>query len=133
MAWPAYYSLDGSEIINGPRTEAYARACWCLLVPAATSRTTTSPRCSVDGPYRSPLQDDAPWADVDHPESHDFSGVYPLDIDRDRGLHPHRYRDGVDPRRWHRRPGPARYPDRRVQRHPGRAHRAKPSSTGCSG
>lgn len=81
MAWDGYFQLDGTEVINVARTEAYARnlgAHWLL----PRFKNEALPYMLGDGAkYLTPLLDDAPWVDEDSPESLDFFGFYPLGVD----------------------------------------------------
>ena len=84
MAWEGYLSFGGTEIINAPRTVAYLRHalphinvadpcdgdCSCEHLPALLNEKE----------YASPIVDDAPWVDIDRPESFNFYGAYPLGI-----------------------------------------------------
>lgn len=75
-----WLSFAGAEIVNAGRTMAYARA----LLPTLDLRDCyDSDTLSValkDDPYDTPSADDAPWYDVDRPESAGFLGVYPLSM-----------------------------------------------------
>lgn len=77
MAYDGYYMLDGTEIINVARTEAYAGdLSWFRPVYQPTDL-----RVVLEDPtYTDPATDDAPWYDPFYPESADFLGVYPLDV-----------------------------------------------------
>jgi hypothetical protein len=80
MAWNGYYEYDGTEIINGPRTEAYLVAAgkgW--FIP--TFEKPDFAAMLAQSAYTSPLTDGAPWIDPDLPESWEFYGYYPLNID----------------------------------------------------
>ena len=77
MTWNGYVEYDGTELINVARVEAYARHhSW--FKPLFGNEVLGL--MLGDKPYRSPLQDDAPWTDPDQKESYDFLGAYPLDI-----------------------------------------------------
>lgn len=78
MAFPGYFDLAGTEIINCSRTEQYAahmpwfRAVYNNdLLPLVLDRQFN---------YVSPRADNAPWYDPDIKESEDFFGAYPLDV-----------------------------------------------------
>lgn len=79
MAWSGYFEYDGSEIINGPRTEAYLQAAgkgW--FVPTFNRPDFAT---LIEQPvYTTPFTDGAPWVDPDLPESQDFYGFYPLEV-----------------------------------------------------
>jgi hypothetical protein len=84
MAWDGWLSFGGTEIINAPRTMAYVRH----VSPRVDLRDPCSGDCSCDylpamlqtKEYASPLADEAPWVDMDRPESYDFLGAYPLEV-----------------------------------------------------
>lgn len=78
--WSGYLVVDGTEIINVSRTEAYAsleRAPW--FRPAYRNEALR-PLLGQDA-YVSPGLDLAPWYDEDVTESNDFWGVYPLSME----------------------------------------------------
>lgn len=70
----------GSEIINAPRTTAYA----ATMLPG--TKLTDCTDCEVlaaaidDPPYVSPAADGASWYDPEVPESANFLGFYPLEL-----------------------------------------------------
>lgn len=84
MPYTGWFSLGGTEIVNAARAKTYVQdgmpevswvhdcggECACDNLPAFLG----------DIAYGNPLNDDAPWVDVDRPESFDFLGVYPVDI-----------------------------------------------------
>jgi len=77
VAWDGYFTLDGAEIINVARTEAYASGQpW--FVPAFENDAL--PVLLGDTTYNNPIDDEAPWVDPDNEESGGFYGVYPLSI-----------------------------------------------------
>lgn len=83
MAWDAYYSFGGTEIINGPRFESYALNMGFLAFkPYRPFNTPELAELLGDAPYRTPFQDDVapPWVDPDIPATYDFMGLYPLSI-----------------------------------------------------
>lgn len=78
MAWPGYFVLNGVEVVNATRTEAYtdnAGARWLKPVYKATDLGLI-----LGETYGSPLSDDAPWTDPKTPDSYNFWGCYPLDV-----------------------------------------------------
>jgi hypothetical protein len=80
VGWEGYLTLDGTEIINVSRTEAYAshdRAPWFKPVHRNPYLRTL---LGHEG-YTTPDMDDAPWYDEDAAESANFWGVYPLSLD----------------------------------------------------
>jgi hypothetical protein len=77
MAWNGYFEFAGNEIINLPRSEAYARdSIWFRT----TGEGQDLPLMTGEGSYHTPMVDDAPWTDPDDPASYDFWGYYPLDV-----------------------------------------------------
>lgn len=77
--WDGYFSLDGQEIINVSRTEAYAaeaQARW--FKPLFENDDLAAMLGHTD--YVSPVIDSAPWYDPLVAASEDFWGLYPLDI-----------------------------------------------------
>lgn len=79
MAWNGYWEYDGTEIVNGPRVEAYltnAHKSW--FVETFIKHDFNAMLGQPD--YVSPLIDGAPWVDPDLPESWEFYGFYPLDV-----------------------------------------------------
>lgn len=85
MAYEGWFTFGGTEIINGPRTAAYIRG----LLPSMRVKDVCADECSCDhlaaflgdNPYASPLADDAPWVDPARPESYEFLGCYPVDVE----------------------------------------------------
>lgn len=79
MAWDGYFTLDGQEVINVARTEAYTEnADMHWFKPAFD--VPHLPEMLDHLPYTTPALDPAPWYDPDVPESGDFYGYYPLDV-----------------------------------------------------
>jgi hypothetical protein len=79
MAWNGWMQFGGTEVINVSRTETYCLndgVSWFSPVYRANDLAAVL----GDKPYRSPLQDDAPWNDPDDPDTYGFYGVYPLDV-----------------------------------------------------
>lgn len=80
MSWDGYFTFDGREFINVARTEAYADA-----ADAYWFRNQIEPHNLAgllgDSAYTDPATDDAPWYDPDRPESAEFIGFYPLNVD----------------------------------------------------
>lgn len=80
MAYLGWFSFGGTEVINGPRFEAYAKN---LGIPGFRPYFKFPELATALGefPYRSPFQDvDVPWADPDNPDLYDFIGFYPTDV-----------------------------------------------------
>lgn len=78
MAWLGYYEYGGVEIINATRTETYAKNAglgWFKSV----YRNEALPLL-LGQVYATPMQDPAPWVDVDDASSFDFYGFYPLGV-----------------------------------------------------
>lgn len=76
MAWPCYWTIAGTEVINAARTEKYAESApW--FVPVYKPHHLDE---ILGETYIDPQTDDAPWYDPDVPESKDFWGAYPLDV-----------------------------------------------------
>lgn len=80
MSWNGWFTLDGQEFINAPRTEAYAQAAGAFWLRAQFKNDDLAPMLGAT-PYTTPGADAAPWVDPDIPESLDFWGLYPLDVD----------------------------------------------------
>lgn len=74
-----WFTYGGTEIINSPRVLTYVRE----MLPGLQTRHTCRSNCSCehlaeflgDKPYATPVIDDAPWVDLDRPESFNFLGV----------------------------------------------------------
>ena len=80
MSWNGYFTLDGQEFINAARTEAYAEAAGAFWLRPVFKNDDLAPMLGGT-PYTTPALDAAPWTDPDVPESYDFFGLYPLDVD----------------------------------------------------
>ena len=78
MAWMGYYEVDGQEIINVSRTEAYASALGFSGLRKVFRNPALGP--ILGQTYTTPQGDDAPWVDASQPESYEFIGLYPLSI-----------------------------------------------------
>jgi hypothetical protein len=74
--WDGYFALDGQEVINAARTEAYA-ADQTWFRPVFDNDNLAGLLDHAE--YTFPL-DEAPWYDPDVPESADFFGYYPLEV-----------------------------------------------------
>jgi hypothetical protein len=77
MAWDGYISLEGTEILNVERTEAYAED---LRWFRALYDNHHLHAVLGDDPYTDPATDTAPWYDPAVPWSAEFYGVYPLEV-----------------------------------------------------
>lgn len=76
--WNGYLVIDGTEIANIARTQAYARN---LRVPWIRQTGEGAALPVIFGEtYRTPLLDDAPWVDPDNPDSLDFLGFAPTSV-----------------------------------------------------
>lgn len=70
----------GTEVLNAPRTVAYAET----MLPG--TKLTDCTDCDVlaaaidDAPYSTPSADAAPWYDPEVPQSANFLGFYPLEL-----------------------------------------------------
>lgn len=75
-----FMQLGGKEIANVARTQAYVQA----LAPAMPLKPCGDCGDLVtavgDGPYTTPAGDDAPWYDPFQPESGEFLGFYPMEV-----------------------------------------------------
>lgn len=80
MAWTGWFEYEGTEIISGPRTEAYAHNAGAHWFRPVFDNDYLAPILGDGERYSSPLQDEAPWVDPDRPDSYDFFGAYPLDV-----------------------------------------------------
>jgi hypothetical protein len=82
--WDGYLSFGGTEILNAPRTTAYLRD----AMPQLSIADPCVGDCSCEHlhkmldekEYTSPMVDEAPWVDIDRPESFQFYGAYPLGV-----------------------------------------------------
>lgn len=80
MGWNGYFTLDGVEVINASRTEAYAKSAGLNWFKPVYNVEDLSYLLGDGTGYTSPLSDAAPWVDPDVPESYGFYGFYPLDV-----------------------------------------------------
>ena len=84
MPYDGYMTYAGTELFNVPRTTAYLRN----ILPSVQVEDTCGEECTCDHlpallghvEYNNPFIDDAPWVDLDRPESFDFLGFYPTEI-----------------------------------------------------
>lgn len=77
MSWIGYFVYGGNEVINLPRTEAYAGPAYWFRPSGDGSDLATM---TGEGRYTTPIVDRAPWTDPDDFASYDFWGFYPLDV-----------------------------------------------------
>lgn len=76
MAWECYYEYGGNVVINAEATAKYAsHLSWFTDGWKATGISDY-----LGENYTTPLGDNAPWVDSDHPESYSFYGAYPLNV-----------------------------------------------------
>lgn len=77
--YDGWLMFGGNEVINTSRTMAYAAS---LKVPALRDCYECDGfAAAIDDPaYTTPAADGAPWYDADMPESADFVGFYPLEL-----------------------------------------------------
>lgn len=79
MSWEGWFELEGSELINTSRTEAYARQRRLSWFRAGYDNDSLGPLLGET--YSTALLDNAPWVDSDDPASLDFLGYYPISVD----------------------------------------------------
>lgn len=84
MAYDGYLRYDGTEVINLERLAAYLDnglgpkgSVFDVEACAGLSEVIYSPGWV---PYRTPIQDEPPWYDVEDPDTWDFAGVLPLEV-----------------------------------------------------
>lgn len=81
MSWDGYYRFGDVEIINAARVRAYADALGMPWVKdAGTGKNPEGLAALLGDTYIKPSVDPAPWYDNDIPESGDFAGVLPLEV-----------------------------------------------------
>lgn len=78
MAWNGYFEFGGTEIINAPRVEEYAKNAGLFALRPYFKNDALG--LMLGEVYDTPLQDDAPWCDPDDLDTYDFLGVYPLEV-----------------------------------------------------
>lgn len=84
MAYDGFLRYGGTEVANLERLAAYIEN---GLAPAG-SRIDVTPCEGLSEviyspgwrPYRTPIQDEPPWYDVEDPDTWDFAGVLPLEV-----------------------------------------------------
>lgn len=82
MSWLGFYSLNGTEVVNGPRFEAYARNAGKTGKFRPYFKFPELADILGDARYRSPLQDiDVPWTDPNDPDTYNFYGFFPTACD----------------------------------------------------
>lgn len=76
-----YLALGSSELINAARTEAYvAHQAPGMSFKRRQLESSLLHLALGDDKYESPAIDDAPWFDPRHPETGEFYGLYPLEL-----------------------------------------------------
>lgn len=80
MGWEGYLTLDGVEIINAARTEAYAATAGAPWFKPVYNNDALRVLLG-QSPYSTPGIDLAPWYDEDTVDSYNFWGFYPLSVD----------------------------------------------------
>lgn len=80
MSWNGWFSYDGNEVVNSARTEAYVQNAHFQWFRPLYKSDSLAFMLGDGMKYTTPLLDDAPWVDQDVPESYDFYGFYPLDV-----------------------------------------------------
>jgi hypothetical protein len=81
MSYLGWFSIGGTEVINGPRFEAYAHNAGAPGFQPYFKFPELADMLG-DQRYRSPFQDvNVPWADSDDPDTYGFFGFYPTGID----------------------------------------------------
>lgn len=80
--YDGYFLYDSVEILNTSRTVAYAEHLGAQWVqdPDPDVSEALPPLVGALNGYSTPIQDDAPWADPDDPDSWYFYGLIPLEI-----------------------------------------------------
>lgn len=78
MSWDGYFRFGDNEIINRPRTLAYARAKSLWWVKDPNDNPYLGPLLGQS--YTSPETDLPPWVDPDEPHSYDFCGLLPIEV-----------------------------------------------------
>lgn len=80
MAWQGYFAYDGNEFINVARTETYMREAGLYWFKPAFNNEALGYMLGDALHYSTPFLDDAPWVDPNNPDSLQFYGYYPLDV-----------------------------------------------------
>lgn len=78
MSYDGYFRLGDNEIINRPRTLAYARAKGLYWVKDPNDNEALGPLLGQT--YTSPEVDFPPWIDPDSPHSYNFCGLLPISV-----------------------------------------------------
>ncbi|MCY0957751.1 hypothetical protein [Streptomyces sp. H27-H5] len=78
-----YLRIGGIEIANSTRLAAYLESVGSPLTDYGNCGcpTLTPEVLGEDGPYTNPVDDEAPWYDVDVPESAEFAGFMVLSVE----------------------------------------------------
>jgi hypothetical protein len=80
MVFQGFMSLGGTEIINQARTSAYTAHALPKLDLRECEGCDDFNEVLGHRPYQSPLVDQPDWYDETNPDSWDFYGLYPLDV-----------------------------------------------------
>ena len=78
MSWTKYFRYGDIEVLNAPRTYAYARALGLHSVRGASDNPHLGVLLGEE--YETPALDSAPWVDPDNPASSEFAGLLALDV-----------------------------------------------------
>lgn len=81
MAYQGWFSLGGTEIANSARTTAYASQVVPLLELTDCWGCTDLAEMLGHDPYETPMLDRPDWFSQNDPDSWDFCGFYPLEIE----------------------------------------------------
>lgn len=81
-AWDGYYSLGGVELTNLERFLTYASTIGSNvpIVEGGLDELAGLSTVVGDNPYSTPVDDRAPWVDLDDPVTHDFLGMRILSV-----------------------------------------------------
>lgn len=79
MAWDGLFVYAGTEIVNAPRTEAYAYNAGITWLRPQFNNDDLHTMLG-DTEYLNPFQDESPWGDPNDGASYDMLGLYPLDV-----------------------------------------------------
>lgn len=81
MAYEGWFSIDGTEVVNAERVRRYMKEMVpTIQMPTKTCECPELAPLLDDSPYSTPLNDNAPWVDLDNPDTWRFAGVFPLEI-----------------------------------------------------
>ena len=83
MTYDGWFRLGGAEVVNNERLAAYLDHGITPLgavINVETCEGLAAAMVEDWQPYRTPLQDEAPWYDVDDPDTWDFAGVLVTEV-----------------------------------------------------